>query len=518
MPATADQFSNFGSSIVAGGAGGPGTALQAGDTTLTVKAGDGAAKFPATAPFMVLFPSGAQGELAKCTTKSGDTLTLVRGQEGTAAQLWPAGTVVQCVVTAGSLSDVWSALNRGRAFYADDYGAVGDGATDDAAAIQSAIVACQAAGGGTVRLSAKPYRLKSAGLVVTADNVQLVGEGWATTLIADAALAGGTPLVWVQAPATGYRYGIKVADIMFVGGDLTGPLAVQLDSTYHARLQRVRFSHFGGTSVFLNGSASYYGAYTRFDQCEWENGGAGTAVKTTNHEWNHVDGGHISWYNQTGGIGLWFTSGNNRVIGLSTDECDTAVLVDNCKLVSINGCGFDRGVTRHIRLKGAQECAIVGNRFHDFAGTGSKAMIDVDSAANAGNVIVGNTCLTGTGWTWFIHESGNLGPAPNTYANNETTGKPIAMQNASAGGGIARQNRGYNPVGVLGPPAVPASGTALTNGYGVDCQVYITSGTVQSVLLGGMTTGLTAGMVRVPAWSAVTLNYSTAPSWTWFGE
>lgn len=56
-----------------------------------------------------------------------------------------------------------------------DYGAVGDGVADDTAAVQAAIDACEAAGGGVVYLPAGIY-LVTSGLTVTAP-VRLLGDG-----------------------------------------------------------------------------------------------------------------------------------------------------------------------------------------------------------------------------------------------------------------------------------------------------------------------------------------------------
>jgi hypothetical protein len=57
-----------------------------------------------------------------------------------------------------------------------DYGATGDGTTDDQSAIQATIDAVEAAGGGVVYFPKGEYLVKS-GLVIDSNNVYLVGEG-----------------------------------------------------------------------------------------------------------------------------------------------------------------------------------------------------------------------------------------------------------------------------------------------------------------------------------------------------
>src|SRR5690348_4357840 len=155
MPYTPYTRSNFGASTVAGGSGGLGTPLNPSDTTLHLPTSDGA-KFPATAPFMVWIGTT---ELAKCTLRSTDNLTLVRGQESTSAGTWPVGTTVQQAETAGALANNETTLQHALVgtYNVRDYGAVGDGVTDDHTAFQNAVNAANAAGGGSLYAPAGTY-------------------------------------------------------------------------------------------------------------------------------------------------------------------------------------------------------------------------------------------------------------------------------------------------------------------------------------------------------------------------
>jgi hypothetical protein len=93
---------------------------------------------------------------------AGDLAPIVQGS-GAAAETRRA-TFAQ--ITAGIFAE--------RMFHVRDYGAVGDGVADDAGAIQAAINAAQAAGGGVVRLGPRRYRVAAAELVVR-ENVCLEG-------------------------------------------------------------------------------------------------------------------------------------------------------------------------------------------------------------------------------------------------------------------------------------------------------------------------------------------------------
>ena len=91
---------------------------------------------------------------------------------------------------------------------------------------------------------------------------------------------------------------------------------------------------------------------------------------------------------------------------------------------------------------------------------------------------------------------------------------------------IMRGNAGYNPLGfAVAQPAVPASTVNATNTSGVDCMVHISGGTLTVVNVGGSATGITAAAaagsvhtVRVPAGSTISITYTVAPTWKWFGD
>ena len=97
-------------------------------------------------------------------------------------------------------------------FNVRDYGAKGDDTTDDRAAIQAAIDACGAAGGGTVLVPPGTYRLNSqtitgvggapANLCISYDNVEIVGSGPSSVLKATLA---NTSMFLISGAAKGAR-------------------------------------------------------------------------------------------------------------------------------------------------------------------------------------------------------------------------------------------------------------------------------------------------------------------------
>ena len=85
------------------------TAINASDVGVVLATGDGA-KFPTLAAgeyFYITFESsGGTYEIAKATARAGDSLTIVRAQEGTTAQSFAAGSRVELRITAASINDL----------------------------------------------------------------------------------------------------------------------------------------------------------------------------------------------------------------------------------------------------------------------------------------------------------------------------------------------------------------------------------------------------------------------------
>jgi hypothetical protein len=84
-------------------------------TTITVTTGSGGI-FPNPTGgnyFMVTLQgiSGSPIEIVKCTARSGDTLTVVRAQEGTTSSAFSSGDQVQLRITAGEMNSIETNLD-----------------------------------------------------------------------------------------------------------------------------------------------------------------------------------------------------------------------------------------------------------------------------------------------------------------------------------------------------------------------------------------------------------------------
>jgi len=109
--------------------------------------------------------------------------------------------------------------------------------------------------------------------------------------------------------------------------------------------------------------------------------------------------------------------------------------------------------------------------------------------------------------------SGNIRLLGNDVTGNQTQG--IVVDSGISY--VAALNPGYNPVGVLTAPAIPASGTAVTNTFGIRVRVFISGGAVSAIAINGTATGLTSGTFELDPGETITLTYTSAPTWTWFG-
>ena len=82
-------------------------AITSSASTITVASGTGNA-MPApdsTQWFVATLTDGTNVEIVKVTNRSGDVLTVSRGQEGTTARDWPAGTLLTIAITANTASN-----------------------------------------------------------------------------------------------------------------------------------------------------------------------------------------------------------------------------------------------------------------------------------------------------------------------------------------------------------------------------------------------------------------------------
>ena len=94
-----------------------------------------------------------------------------------------------------------------------DFGAVGDGTTDDTAAIQAAITAVT--DGGTVYLPAGQFLLATATgsrILQITKRIQIVGDGWDSVLLVGSSIGSGVDVIQIQPPTVAGVQGVRFQD------------------------------------------------------------------------------------------------------------------------------------------------------------------------------------------------------------------------------------------------------------------------------------------------------------------
>jgi hypothetical protein len=152
-----------------------------------------------------------------------------------------------------------------------NYGAKGDGITDDTAAIQTAIDA--AINGGTIFLPRGVYMVTS--LTLRNKGTNILGDGrWATRIVR---LSGNAPLIKISGSGTkiGHIRYASINNIMLSGNFMSGPLL----QSYYADTclyGQINFIHCVGRTV------DFVEVWdTRFLECAWEDCGSATEACTS---------------------------------------------------------------------------------------------------------------------------------------------------------------------------------------------------------------------------------------------
>jgi hypothetical protein len=184
-----------------------------------------------------------------------------------------------------------------------DFGAVGDGATDDTAAIQTALTAASAAGGAMVYLTAGTYRVT--GPLYIYSNTWVCGAGPATTIYT-------TSLSY--SASSGHRIfhlenvdDIQISDMIFDAGSMTGFLGgmrvIWGDGCSNITVERCKFITPGAATAFL-GCDNYQILNNHIEIVSTYVGGAVHDGIIDQWDGSHdfvIQGNHI----QCNSIGLW---------------------------------------------------------------------------------------------------------------------------------------------------------------------------------------------------------------------
>lgn len=210
---------------------------------------------------------------------------------------------------------------------------------------------------------------------------------------------------------------------------------------------------------------------------------------------------------------------------------------------------LNQSLSGGIGVNGAKKILIENNNIHDNGNTTAES--EGIMVANASNVQVLNNKIGNVkqsngfavGVRAYQTNNSNINVANNTFYDDQTTattnysvyvdgGSNIRISNNNldgntvskpiievAGGSniVVKNNDGYNPVGLLTAPNLPASGIALVNPFPFPVSVYISGGNVSSIDVNVTATNLTNGTFYLDVGWSITLHYATAPTSVWMG-
>lgn len=469
----------------------------------------------------------------------------VRGDDGTAAPSHLVGAAISHGVSA---RDFYKAGSDWVNVLSADYGADPSGTADSTTAIQAAITVASATG-GTVYLPAGTYKTSAALQVPqgASPGTAIIGAGMGSTTIKPVTGATFNVLQTQLAPtsiATGYTYTrVRFRDITLDCSLMTGTVAGHGNGLYL----------FGGIECIIE----------RIDVQSCPNWGIvldATAANDAFWSWvrdcivNNSAGGILAGYNTACTItGCVIPNFKNAAAATQPVYTGPLTTVTNALFsgseatrVINNVFGSGTGTTNEVVLTTNIENTLVGNYFPSNASSGTTLHNAANTNTVTGNVFespvggsAGPAIIPGTDDVYTGNIFKNAGAAMTYAISNNVAGVVISGNQLVAGtsGVVNNQgnawrvsgSQGYNPVGkIAAPPGVAGSGSPVTNTTGVDCMVIVTCNATPnatSISIGGNATGITSVLasavlspVRVPSGQTITLTYTNAPTWTWWGD
>ncbi|MFI0265644.1 right-handed parallel beta-helix repeat-containing protein [Streptomyces luteogriseus] len=367
------------------------------------------------------------------------------------------------------------------------YGAKGDDVANDRAAIQAAIDAATAAGGGVVYLPKGTYRISSPLLPTNATGLQIVGAGWGTSI----KLNEGMNDYAFKFDGTDTR--LRIADLTIdgncmgqtAGGGVWGAGAVQ------CRFENLHFVGCYDWGLYLGPqTGNIFGHNNRVTNCLFDNSmgsaGIGGGIYMTSNDENWILACDFEYLGGTGAgpvaildkAGTQFITACNFVNG--GNGC-ISVRIQDCQSTRVTGCNFDGTAGDSIFLA-ASRCNIVGNTIFSpgMAGTAGVASgIHLEYAA-AYNVINSNTIASApdAGVTRSLIREEAMGDA----GLNSIQGNTLIVAGALSVGPLDCQGAGSIIRNNIGAGTAGDSFGALTVKEGTNARM----GT--AVLVGGVVT------------------------------
>lgn len=419
-------------------------------------------------------------------------------------------------LTSAPVRSIPTQSNQLNWFNVKDYGAKGDNTTNDTAAIQAALNACNAVGGGTVYLPRGNYKINAA--LTMYNHIRLLGDGDFVTNIAQTSTTAnglvGSSLIYVAieslrltGPGSGTGEGIffstefdycLMKDVTVTDWGSTG---IEIEQPIVSNFTRVTSRLNGGAGFYIHGTGTGAGTSISMDSC-----------------WAHDNQSNGYSFNNMTYCAMVACAADNQV-----NAGKAGYLIDGCDAFSLVGCGSE-GNNIGIKFNGGTTHAVTGffcyatpatgigiyvaggctnvqliSIVESLPNAGATAWVQVDSGCSAtvqgsvsttANVLAANT-------TVLASNSSGVRSYPNglsTTALNMNSGKVTSLANGTASGDAVNysqlSSRGvsvtdFGAVGTNSGDQATAINNAIAALGGNGGTVYFPPGTYR---LGGSTT------------------------------
>lgn len=422
-----------------------------------------------------------------------------------------------------------------------DFGAVGDGVSDDGPAFQAALSVLRVFGGGSLYLPAGTYycstnansennTYRACGFIP--GNTRLFGDNINNTIIM---LANGeaqnSHVLMNQRIQSAGDENITIENLTIDGNAQNqsmpagnASMGLKTLRVRNLRCVNVRFKDVYGQANAGGGEGFHVtfdlGTDAMFVNCEVVGTTANTATGFSANQSTNVT--YLGCTARSMGFGHGFTAAG--CIGLSYVNCysylngsygfnvETSFEV---RYVSCRAGGAAVNMSSYPYTPGQS----LGNTSHGFVvlTTVSLAYIGCLGSKNGGSGLFISTVASGSGVIQVVggefSNNGTYGISAGFADVLAVHGHVIFSGNTTAA--MRSASIDHPASGLVSAPAVPASTTALVNPYCVPVAVAITGGTVSQVQINGMQVTGTGGTYYLQPGNSITLVYTVAPSWSW---
>jgi len=420
-----------------------------------------------------------------------------------------------------------------------DFGAKGDGATDDTAAIQSAINYANSIGGGAVMFP--PALYYTTGTLSLKRNVALCGVGDGpydtagptnplTTCCGPTLLVTSTAGPFIDQPGTGVGCN-QISDLIFGYPSQVSP-TTSPPTVYPVTIRIKQGATHVERCLFINpydaiavqtvsGTAPGRVVINNCNIGAIHTGiiidGAQDYIGLSNILWEpYYDyAPNLSFPQGVGSLDVWRQTNG---VNLQCLRCDAIEAVNLMMFGNFSaGIAFDDSSLVTPKTTYGNFSNVDIDMYAGQYGINCKSVRVSGGGVHFANLNVGlGTVNGGTVGIW-LPAGGSETPLM-TVNGGAIRGTWTTGYTLVAAGTLWVQNV-YQldlPGGAVTTPGFPASGTPVTNTFPYTVQICMNGGTVSDVQINGSSSGGTRGLLLLKPNQTVTVIYTVAPTWTWF--